>query len=126
MRCLALLLSALTLAGCATKPPVATTAAAQRNPCTNGILALYFNEGAATLRPSVSMEWPARAMEECPGAAFKVIGLPEPSAADLQGRRSESVALALRAFGITHPTFELGDAEDQARPVLEVLARPDH
>ena len=126
MRCLALLLSTLTLFGCATKPPVAATAAAQRNPCTNGFLALYFKEGAAALRPPVSMEWPARAMEECPGAAFKVVGLPEPSAANLQGRRAESVALALRAFGIPQPAFELGEPADQARPVLEVVARPDH
>jgi len=88
MRHLALLLSTLTLFGCATKPPVAATATAQRNPCTNGILALYFKEEAAALRPPVSMEWPARAMEECPGAAFKVVGLPEPSAANLQGRRA--------------------------------------
>jgi len=72
------------------------------------------------------MEWPARAMEECPGAAFKVVGLPEPSAANLQGRRAESVALALRAFGIPQPAFELGEPADQARPVLEVVARPDH
>ncbi|WP_296172197.1 hypothetical protein [uncultured Brevundimonas sp.] len=126
MRRLALLFSVLTLAGCATKPPIAMTASAQRNPCTNGILALYFKDEAASLRPSVSMEWPAWAMEECPGAAFKVIGLPEPSAASLQGRRAESIALALRAFGIPQPSFELGEAEDQARPVLEVLARPDH
>lgn len=126
MRHLALLLSTLTLFGCATKPPVAATATAQRNPCTNGILALYFKEEAAALRPPVSMEWPARAMEECPGAAFKVVGLPEPSAANLQGRRAESVALALRAFGIPQPAFELGEPADQARPVLEVVARPDH
>lgn len=125
MRHFALLLSALTLFGCATKPPVAATETARRNPCTNGFLALYFKEGAAALRPPVSMEWPARAMEECPGAAFKVVGLPEPSAASLQGRRAESVVLALRAFGIPQPVFELGETDDQARPMLEVLADPD-
>ncbi len=126
MRCLALLLLTLTLAGCATKVPVVTTAREQRNPCANGILALYFKEEAASLRPSVPMEWPARAIEECPGATFKVIGLPSPSSTSLQGQRAESVTLALRAFGIPQPTFELGDANDQARPVLEILARPDH
>ncbi|MNT20765.1 hypothetical protein D3C72_1560810 [compost metagenome] len=126
MRRLALLFSALTLAGCATKPPVVATAVAQRNPCTNGILALHFKDEAASLRPPVSMEWPARAMEKCPGATFKVVGLPEPSAASLQGRRAESIALALRAFGIPQPAFELGEAEDQARPVLEILVRPNH
>lgn len=125
MRHLALLLSALALAGCATKPPVTTTAATQRNPCTNGILALYFKDQAANLRSPVSMEWPARAIEVCPGATFKVIGLPSPSSTSLQGQRAESVSLALRAFGIPQPAFELGDANDQARPVLEILARPD-
>lgn len=125
MRRLALLLSTLALIGCASRPPVAATASTQRSPCTNGILALYFNEEAPTLRPTVSMEWPARATKECPGVAFKVIGLPEPSTANLQGRRAESVALALRAFGVPQPTFEPGDANDQARPVLEILARPD-
>ncbi|PQZ84151.1 hypothetical protein CQ035_02295 [Brevundimonas sp. MYb46] len=72
------------------------------------------------------MEWPARANEECPGATFKVIGLPAPSSTNLQGQRAESVSLALRAFGIPQPAFELGDANDQERPVLEILGRPDH
>jgi hypothetical protein len=70
------------------------------------------------------MEWPARAMQECPGAAFKVMGLPAPSSTSLEGRRAEAVALALRAFGVPQPAFEPGDADDQARPVLEILARP--
>ena len=43
-RILAVLLSALALAGCATKPPAVTAATVKRNPCTDGILALYFKD----------------------------------------------------------------------------------
>lgn len=124
MRHLAVLLSALTLAGCATTPPVVTAAAVKRTPCTEGILALYFKDEAATLQPSLLLEWPARAAAECPGAKFKVIGLPSPSGESLQGQRAEALVQALRSFGVPRPAFELGDAEDQARPVLEILARP--
>lgn len=124
MRHLAVLLSALTLAGCATKPPVVTAAAVKRNPCTDGILALHFQDAAATLQPSLSLEWPARAATECSAAKFKVIGLPSPSGDSLQGQRAETLAQALRSFGVPQPNFEPGGAEDQARPVLEILARP--
>ncbi len=125
MRHLPVLLSALALAGCATKPPAVTAATVKRNPCTDGILALYFKDEAATLQPSLSLEWPARAVTECPGAKFKVIGLPSPSGDSLQGQRAEALAQALRSFGVPQPDFELGDAEDQARPVLEILVRPE-
>lgn len=125
MRHLAVLLSALTLIGCATKPPVVVNVAELRTPCTNGILALYFKDEAATLRSRVSLEWPARALEECPGVTFKAIGLPPPSTISLQGQRAETLVQALQSYGIPRPAFELGDANDQARPVLEVLASPD-
>lgn len=127
MRHLPALLSALTLVGCATKPHVPEQAVSERPVCTNGILALYFMEDAAALaaRLARGLEWPARAIAECPGATFKVIGLPQPSAATLQGQRATSLVKALRAFGVPQPTFELGDGNDQARPVLEILARPD-
>lgn len=124
MRHLAVLLSALALTGCATKLPVVAAATVKRNPCTDGILALYFKDEAATLQPSLSLEWPARAVTECSGAKFKVIGLPSPSGDSLQGQRAEALTQALRSFGVPRPAFELGDAEDQARPVLEILARP--
>ena len=128
MRHLPALLSALTLAGCATKPPLPEPAVSERPVCTNGILALYFIEDASALaaRLTRQLEWPARAIAECPGATFKVIGLPSPSSASLQGRRAESVVQALHAFGVPQPSFELGDAHDQARPALEILARPDN
>jgi hypothetical protein len=124
MRHLAVLMSALTLAGCATKPPAVTAAAAKRDPCTDGILALYFKDEAATLRPPLSLNWPAHAVAECPGAKFKVIGLPPPSGDSLQGQRAETLVQALGSFGVPRPAFELGDANDQARPVLEILASP--
>lgn len=124
MRHLAVLLSALTLVGCATKPPVVTAAAVNKNPCTDGILALHFHDKAATLRPPLSLDWPARAVTECPGAKFKVIGLPSPSGDSLQGHRAEALVQALRSFGVPQPDFEPGDADEQARPVLEILARP--
>ena len=124
MRHLAVLLSALTLAGCATKPPAVTAATAKRDPCVNGVLFLYFKDEAATLRPPMSLDWPAHAVEECPGATFRVVGLPSPSGESLQGQRAEALTQALRSFGVPRPAFELGDAEDQARPVLEILARP--
>ena len=120
MRHLAVLLSALTLVGCATKPPVAATAAAQRDPCTDGILALYFKDDSPALTASLAedLEWPARAVTECPGAKFKVIGLPSPSGDSLQGQRAETLVQALGSFGVPRPAFELGDADDQMRPVL--------
>ena len=127
MRHLAALLSALTLAGCATKPPAVAIAAAQRNPCTDGILALYFKDDSAALaaRLAEGLEWPARAATECSGAKFKVIGLPSPSGDNLQGQRAETLVQALGSFGVPRPAFELGDADDQMRPVLEILARPE-
>ena len=126
MRHLAVLLLALPLVGCATKPPVVATASADRNPCANGILALYFKDGSAALAAKLAeeLEWPARAVTECPGAKFKVIGLPSPSGDNLQAQRAETLVQALSSFGVPRPAFELGDAEDQTRPVLEILARP--
>lgn len=119
-------LALLMLSGCATGQASMRADAAQRPVCTDGILVLAFKEGDAALAPRLAsgLEWPVRAVAECPNATFKVMGLPAPSDASLSGRRARSVALALRAFGIPEPSFELGRAEDQDMPVLQINAAP--
>lgn len=89
-------------------------------------MTLRFVEGKAALVPGVAevFEWPARTTWECPNTRLRVFGLPSPSDESLQGRRAHSVAQVLRGFGIPEPLFELGDAEDQAQPGLEILAQP--
>ncbi|MNQ75598.1 hypothetical protein D3C85_904000 [compost metagenome] len=126
LRRLAIFLPALVLAGCVTTPAIVAGGVDQRDACSDGIVALWFNDDAATLRPSVAsgLTWPTRATAECRRVKLKVIGLPPPSDGNLQGRRARAIVEVLRIFGAPEPSFELGDAEDQERPVLEVLARP--
>jgi hypothetical protein len=117
------LLLGVLLAGCATTP--VSLSALRQNPCSTGFVLLYFRDGAETLRPMVGsgLDWPAQAMDECSTVQIKVKGLPSPSADSLPGRRAQTVADALRLFGIARPSFELGDDHDQANPALEITAR---
>lgn len=114
------------LAGCASRKTPAPVEVAQWPVCRDGILVLRFLEGDAALAPRFAsgLEWPGRAITECPNASFKVIGLPAPSDASLSGRRARSVVLALQAFGISEPSFDPGRAEDQDMPVLQINAAP--
>ena len=120
------MLALLILTGCATGQAARRAEDVKRPVCTDGILVLGFVDGGAALAPRFAsgLEWPSRAVAECPHATFKVVGLPAPSDASLPGRRARSVALVLRAFGIPEPVFELGGAEDQHMPVLQINAAP--
>lgn len=114
----------LLLGGCATTP--VSLASLRQDPCVKGFVFLYFKAEAETLRSPVGsgLDWPAQAIDQCPTVRLKVRGLPSPSSDSLQGRRARTVSEALRVFGLPEPAFELGDAEDQASPVVEIDARP--
>jgi hypothetical protein len=126
MRSAVVLSISLILSGCATKPTTNADAAVQRNVCTDGLVVLRFVDDTAALAPRIAkgLEWPTRAIWECPNATLKVVGLPSPSETSLQGKRANSVVQVLRGFGAPEPSFELGNDADQARPFLEILARP--
>lgn len=116
----------IAVAGCATRKAPTPAEVAQRPVCRDGILVLRFMDGEATLAPRFAsgLEWPGRAVTECPNASFKVIGLPAPSDTSLSGRRARSIVFALQAFGISEPSFDPGRAEDQDMPVLQINAAP--
>jgi len=87
---------------------------------------LYFREGSAALDPLFAkvLDWPARAAGSCRLVSLTVRGLPDPSSETLAGRRAAAVVAAFAGFGIPAPTFELGDADDQANPTFQMNALP--
>lgn len=97
-----------------------------RPSCSEGIAPLYFREGSPALDPLFAkvLDWPARAAAGCRVVTITVRGLPNPSDETLAGKRAASVVAAFQGFGVPAPTFELGDADDQASPVFQMDARP--
>lgn len=126
MRGVTILLSSLILTGCTIKPPTIETREWRQNPCTKGALWLYFHDGEATLRPLMAsgIEWPAKVATQCRSVTYRIVGLPSPSPDTLSGRRAQTMLQVLSNFGVPTPRFELGDAKDQANPILEIHAYP--
>lgn len=124
MRLALVALTAVTLAGCAHTP----SPEAPPPVCRSGFAPLRFTDGAAALAPGFAraLGWPAEAATACPETRMIVHGLPSPDpTGSLAARRAASVAAVLKGFGIPQPVFELGDAETQAHPRLELIAGPD-
>lgn len=121
MKRLSALLAALTSACAHTQ-----TASPPQDPCSTGVVGLHFVEAAATFRPVVrqALRWPAEAAEMCNVRSVAVVGLPMPSPDSLEGRRAQTVKRELADIGLGAVTFELGDADDQAHPVIALDAAP--
>lgn len=117
-------LAALSLSACASTPKVSEPIG--RIICSEGFAPLRFTPDSDALDPFFAkvIDWPAQAARQCSSLSLTVRGLPPPTTASMEGRRAANVARALQSFGIPMPNFELGDAEDQAEPSLEVRARP--